>query len=256
MADHEDSNINACFLISIEATNRETLYDCYRDYLVFMSLIRDGVRCCQYKVYGFCWLKNQCLMLIQPEVPAVGDFILRLLKRYHFWLLQKGQTTTEFNLQMLELQQPSWILDGLRFLHQRAVKSRLVEDAMDYHWHSHHAYNGFWSVNWLDTEFILNKFAGNRLAAMSRFRQYMQHPHRLDFKTLLETMDCSAEYITKTSEQKPVKGNRAVAEINSQYHQSMFDRTRISYVTRNNKQHIRITVVDIESSQEESREYG
>ncbi|MFT5451081.1 MAG: hypothetical protein ACI9N9_000562, partial [Enterobacterales bacterium] len=56
-----------CYLISIEASNRDGLFDCYRDYLVFMSLIRDAVRSKQLKVYGFCWLKGQSLMLIQPE---------------------------------------------------------------------------------------------------------------------------------------------------------------------------------------------
>lgn len=243
MATHEDSKED-CFLISIESTSNDGLFDCYRDYLVFMSLVRDGVRSCQYKVHGFCWIKNQCLMLIQPETENVGDFLLKLLKRYHFWLLQKGPKITEFKLQMLELAEESWLLDGLRFIHQSAVKSKIVEDAMDYHWHSHHAYNGFWSVNWLDKDFILNKFAGNRLCAMNLFRQYMQHPHRLDFNALLSKMDCSSRFISQSIEDTSQKNKRAVAEINSQYHQSLLDRTLISFSSRNGAQYILITVLE------------
>jgi len=255
MADQEVST-KGCFLISIEAVNRDALYDCYRDYLVFMSLVRDGVRNCQYRVYGFCWLKNKCLMLIQLEQPEVGNFLLKLLKRYHFWLLQRGPAMTEFKLQMLELQESSWILDCLRFLHQQAVKSQIVDDAMDYHWHSHHVYNGFWTVNWLNTDFILNKFAGNRIAAMSLFRQYMQHPHRLDFKTLIDTLDCSSQYLAKNNQDKLINGHRAVAELNSQYHQSLFDRTQIHYLTKNKKQHIQVSVLDKAPSLEDARDYG
>ena len=255
MADHEDRR-EKCLLISIEATNRNALYDCYRDYLVFMSLVRDGVRSYQYKVYGFCWLQNKCLMLIQPETPSIGNMLLKLLKRYHFWLLQRGPAMTEFKMQMLELQQSSWLLDCLRFIHQHAVKSQVVDDAMDYHWHSHHVYNGFWSVNWLDTDFILNKFAGNRLAAMSRFRQYMQHPHKMDFKTLLDSFDCSKTHMAKANQQDHVSENQVVAEINSQYHQSLIDRTHISFLPKEGNQHIRITVVDKASCQVNALGYG
>ena len=253
MADHEDRTEN-CLLISIETSNRDALYDCYRDYLVFMSLVRDGVRSFHYKVYGFCWLQNQCLMLIKPETPSIGEMLLRLLKRYHFWLLQRGPAMTEFKLQILELQQNSWLLDCLRYLHQRAVKSRIVDDAMDYHWHSHHIYNGFWSVNWLDTDFILNKFAANRLAAMSKFRQYMQHPHKMDFKTLIENFDCSTRYLAKVNLEDRASSKQLVAEINSQYHQSLIDRTTICYLTKNDQQHIRISVCDKMPLQERTLE--
>lgn len=237
MADQEKCN-GSCLLISIEAPNRELLYDCYRDYLVFMSLIRDGVTTFQYKVFGFCWLKDQCLMLIKPEVPAVGDFLLKILKRYHFWLLQRGPEMTEYKLQMIELNQSSWVLDSLRFIHQNAVKRKEVDDAMDYHWHSYHVYNGFWSVNWLETDFILNQFAQTRLAAMSRFRQYMLHPPSLDFSTLLDDLDCSSKYITESIPQK-----REVAEVNSPYHQSMFDSTETCLLTVEGKLHVQVRVL-------------
>ena len=115
MADHEECT-EKCLLISIEASNREALYDCYRDYLVFMSLVRDGVSSFHYKVYGFCWLKDQCLMLIRPETSSVGEMLIKLLKRYHFWLLQRGPAMTEFKLQILELKQSSWLLDCLKVL--------------------------------------------------------------------------------------------------------------------------------------------
>jgi len=219
----------SCLLISIEANNRDALFDCYRDYLVFMSLVRDGVRSTQYRVYGFCWLKNQCLMIIQPENEQIGKYLLRLLKRYHFWLLQRGPSMSEFKLRMLELEQTSWILDSLRFMHQRPVAEKIVEDAMDYHWHSHHVYNGFWSMYWLDTDFILAKFAANRLVAMNRFRQYMLHQHRLDFTKMLNSDDCSDHYINLDIETSDGNTRQAVAEINSHYHRSLLERTRISF---------------------------
>jgi len=243
MPDHKESDGN-CFLISIEAVNRDSLYDCYRDYLVFMSLVRDGVRSCHYNVLGFCWLDEQCLMIIRPVAEELGNTILRLLKRYHFWLLQRGPAMTEFKFQMLEINQGSWLLDGIRFLHQWAVETKTVEDAMDYHWHSHHVYNGFWSLNWLSTDFVLDKFADSRLAAMNRYRLYMQHPHRLDFKNLLESQDSSTTYVSDNSFKQAADCNQAVGEINSQYHQSMLDRTHVNCLTKNDKQHIQIRVID------------
>jgi len=194
--------------------------------------------------------------VIQPEISVVGNSLLRLLKRYHFWLLQKGPNMTEFRLQMLELKQQSWVQDCLRYIHQQAVKSKTVDDAMDYHWHSYHVYNGFWSANWLDTDFIINKYSSNRLAAMNRFRQYMQHPHGLDFDLLLESNDCSVDYMTTPNQQKSTHSKQVVAEINSQYHQSMFDRTRIRYITKNGLQYIRVTVLEQELSDNDRLECG
>ena len=233
MANQED--VSSCLLISIEAFNRDGLFDTYRDYLVFMSLVRDGVRNCQFKIFGFCWIKKQCFLLIQPENKHIGGFILKLLKRYHFWLLQRGPSTTEFKLRILELADSSWTLDCLRFLHQKAVNENVVDDAMDYHWHSHHVYNDFWSINWLDTTYILALFAGNRLVATNRFRQYMLHGHKLDFDRMLDSDDVSKNYIRQDEDsgwaiarEITSPQNTAVAEVNSQYHQSLLERTHIS----------------------------
>ena len=244
MANHEDKEC-CCLLISIRASNRDALFDGYRDYLVFMSLIRDGVLSSQYKVYGFSWIKNQCLLLIQPDTPEIGGSIIRLLKRYHFWLLQNGPTITEFKLQMLELNQPSWILDCLRYLHQHAVIENIVDDAMDYHWHSHHVYNGFWSMNWLDTHYILNQFANNRLIAMNRFRQYMLHGHSMDFKKMLDENDCSTHYIKQTPVDSEAE-KPAIAEINSKYHQSLLERTQLDILIKNAIHYICISVTELD----------
>ena len=239
MANQED--VNSCLLVSIEAINREGLFDTYRDYLVFMSLVRDGVRNCQFKIFGFCWIEKQCFLLIQPENQRIGGFILKLLKRYHFWLLQRGPSATEFKLRILELMNSSWTLDCLRFIHQKAVNENVVDDAMDYHWHSHHVYNGFWSINWLDTSYILEQFAGNRLVAMNRFRQYMLHGYKLDFDRMLDTDDSSKKYIRQVEdsgwaiarESNDLNKNKEVAEINTQYHQSLLERTHISLNQQN-----------------------
>ncbi|MFT5453415.1 MAG: hypothetical protein ACI9N9_002925, partial [Enterobacterales bacterium] len=216
--------------------------DCYRDYLVFMSLIRDAVRSKQLKVYGFCWLKGQSLMLIQPENVTLGKSLLVLLKRYHFWILQRGPRTTEFKLQIAKLTETSAVLDCLRFLHQRAVNEKVVDDAMDYHWHSHHVYSGFWSVNWLSTNYILDKFAVNRLVAMNRFRQYMLHGYRLNFDRLLEIDDCSVDYIAAASKESLSAAEQSVAEVNSHYHQSLMERTQVCISTIDNHHVIRIKV--------------
>jgi hypothetical protein len=248
MPSQEDAS--TCLLISIEAINRDGLFDSYRDYLVFMSLVRDGVRNCQFKIFGFCWIEKQCFLLIQPENTHIGGFILQLLKRYHFWLLQRGPSETEFKLRILELIDDSWTLDCLRFIHQKAVNENIVDDAMDYHWHSHHVYNDFWSINWLETHYILKQFASNRLIAMNRFRQYMMHGHKIDFDRMLDTDDVSKKYIRQIEDNgwaTPHQSNlatktTAVAEINSQYHQSLLERTQISLSNQSSCLLIKINV--------------
>lgn len=243
MANHIDRS--SCLLISISATNRDSLFDCYRDYLVFMSLVRDAVRCCQFNVYGFCWLKNHCLMIIRPENNDLGNQLLHLLKRYHFWLLQRGPALSEFKLQMLKLQETSWLLDCLRYLHQQPVVKNIVDDPMDYHWHSQHVYNGFWSMHWLDTSYILTKFADNHLVAKNLFRQYMQHKSQLDFGKMLSSDDCTNDYINNSGSQNSGR-QQLVSDVNSQYHQSMLDRTRIRLVYDHSILLISIRVADTE----------
>ncbi len=242
-----------CLLVSIRTNNRDSIFDCYRDYLVFMGLIRDGVSCNQYQVYGFCWIKQQCLLLIKPRDQLFGKHLLRLLQRYHFWLLQRGPSMTEFKLQIVDLKNSKWTLDCLRYLHQQVVEQRIAEDAMDYHWHSHHVYNGFWSVNWLDTSYILELFAMSRIVALNRFRQYMMHPYRLDFKNLLNNKDCSSKYIGSTN--KHIAQKQLVAEINSSYHQSLINRTEVKLIKCDHYQLIQINVTPKQQSTETERMY-
>jgi len=233
------NKVHDCLLISVQTKNRDGLFDCYRDYIVFMGLVRDAVNCKQVKVYGFCWTEHHCLMLIQPMQSNLGQHLLRLLKRYHYWLLQRGPAATEFKLRILTMKDNSWTLDALRYLHQQVVYQKVAKDALDYHWHSYHAYHGFWSLNWLNTSYIFEQFSLNRVVAVNQFRQFMLHRHRLEFSQLLKTKDMSYKFLqqTKLPSQQPL-----VAEMNSQYHQSLIERTQIEIRRCESYQQITISV--------------
>ena len=173
-------------LLNIQSQKAKPLFRVYRDYLIFINLIRELAQSHQHKIYAFSWLHNDAWFLCQPHSKKLIKQLFRLLQRYYLWLQHFDNACEAFTVRAIKLADKPDILDALRFVHSRATASGQVQDALDYHWHSYPIYNEFWQLQWLDTRSLLAYFSTNQIIALNEFRKHMQYPCDLDFMALLD----------------------------------------------------------------------
>lgn len=176
---------NPVILLAIRSHQNKPLFRVYRDYLIFINLIRELAQSHQHRLFGFSWLKYDAWLLCQPGSERLIKQLFSLIQRYYLWLQHIDDGCEEFNIQALTLMNKAQSLDALRFIHSRATASGQVKDALDYHWHSYPIYNEFWQLNWLDTKQMLNYFSSNHIIALNEFRKHMQYPCDEDFEAIL-----------------------------------------------------------------------
>ena len=173
-------------LVAIHSLSDKSLFRVYRDYLIFINLVRELVNSHQHSIFGFSWLNNEAWFLLRPADLNLLRQLLSLLKRYYLWLQHQEETTRQFKLRALPIKEQPQALDVLRYIHQRAIQSGQVTDALDYHWHSYPVYQDFWQLNWLNTKELLSYYSINPILAMNAFREHMQQPSEKDYALELE----------------------------------------------------------------------
>ena len=80
---------------------------------------------------------------MQVKLETTGHFFER---RYHAILVDAD----------------SYLMELLRYVHLNPVRARLVRDASQYQWSSHHVYIGVRSEPWVTTGFCLNMFGSDQ----------------------------------------------------------------------------------------------
>ncbi|NNJ72543.1 MAG: hypothetical protein HKP09_05115 [Enterobacterales bacterium] len=204
--------VKPMLLVSILPQESKTLFRVYRDYLVFINLVRELVNSHQHHIHGFSWLGSEAWLLIRPESEQLLAQVVSILKRYFLWLKQHDTGSEEFQLRVMELHTSEQMLDALRYVHKRPTTCGQVADPLDYHWHSYPVYNQFWQLDWLNTQELLGYFSSNRILAMNAFRQHMQRSGEHDYKAIIE-QEPKSSYVDYNLVQ-----NQALAEPEYPYH--------------------------------------
>jgi len=209
-------------MVSIQPIDDYPLFNTYRDYLVFLSLVRELICSNRNKLYGFSWLSHEAVMLFHTPHRNFGLQLLKVMKRYYYWLQQSNHQQQHFRLQALTLKESALCHDALRYIHYRPTATGQVKDALDYHWNSYPIYQDFWQLNWLSCTEILQSYSLNPLQALESFRAYMQQPPLQDFGRQLDNSN-EANNLVQHHEGNPQVGQKmAVGESIQNYQKSHY----------------------------------
>jgi putative transposase len=118
----------------------------------------------------------------------------------------------------------SYLFELVRYLHLNPVRAKLVDDPAQYRWSSHRTYlgNGSLKESWIDTEWILSQFSGNRTEAVRSYKEFVLdgigHGHREDLYAVTEQRylgnEQFVERVTRTIEDdRPTRNGIQIEEI-------------------------------------------
>lgn len=140
----------------------------------------------------------------------------------------------------------SYFLTVLRYIHQNPLKAGLINNIGDYPWSSYNNYlnSGTYETNLLDLDFTLNLFSDNStkaIKAFTDFHKYLKDDHCLDIEDGNRISDLEAADIIKTKFE--LKNAKDLMEFESNQRNECIRELKVKY-NLSNRQIERLTGIN------------
>ena len=151
--------------IMIRGINRQEIFEDDEDREKFIQTVAIYKEKCNFKVYGYCLMNNHIHLLIKDENLAVT--MRKICASYVYWYNWKYKRIgplyqDRFKSEVVE--DDSYLLSVLRYIHQNPVKAGMVENTAEYRWSSYGEYLN--KVNIVDVSLVLG------MMTKDQFRDY------------------------------------------------------------------------------------
>jgi len=158
------------------------------DYARLYLLLQEGTARFTYQVHAFCCMSNHIHLAIQIGDMPLSKIIQNLSFRYTRWInRRKGRIGHLFQgrYKAILVEQESYLLELVRYIHLNPVRARLVKKPGDFQWSGHRAYLGQESLPWLCTDWVLGQFGNRPAIPQRRYQSFvnegLKEGHREEF---------------------------------------------------------------------------
>jgi len=140
-------------------------------------LIQEGVERFGHRVHAFCLMDNHIHLAIQVADIPLSKIMQNLSFRYTRWInirYQRMGHLFQGRYKALLVEEDSYLLELVRYIHLNPVRSGLVARAEDYAWSGHRAYLGEENAPWLTSDSVLAHFGNSVDIARSRYDSFVK----------------------------------------------------------------------------------
>jgi len=163
--------------IIVRGINRQTIFFEYDDYQRYIETIGRFVADGDAIVLGYCLMSNHVHLLIQENNTAISKIMKRIGTSYAYWYNRKYERSGHVfqdRFKSENVEDDSYLLTVIRYIHQNPVKAGIVKQAENYKWSSCRIYYGEkeYPPGLTQTALILGMFAETTSQAIEGFRYY------------------------------------------------------------------------------------
>lgn len=138
-----------------------------------LEIIKDYKEVSGYEIYGYCLMSNHIHLLIKEREEDLGIVFRRIGAKYVYWYNWKYKRRghlfqDRYKSEVVE--DDSYFLTVLRYIHQNPVKAGVEKDIKKYQWSSYKEYLGKKEI--CETKFGLNLFFRDKKRAISLFESF------------------------------------------------------------------------------------
>ena len=156
----------------MRGVNKQQIFECSEDYRRFISILRQQTigepetilnpQPAHCVVYAYCLMGNHVHLLIQEKGETIGETMKRISSSYVYYYNHKygriGHLFQErFKSQPVD--EWSYFVTLLRYIHQNLLKARLVNDIAAYPWSSWSEYQGTETSPMCSTQVVLKRIS-------------------------------------------------------------------------------------------------
>ncbi len=159
--------------IIMRGINRKTIFVEQNDGARFIKTLSKYKDKCGYIIYAYCLMPNHIHLLIKVGNEPLEQVMRRICGSYVYWYNRKYQRIGNLfqdRFRSEAVEDDSYFLTVMRYIHQNPVKAGLVKKADDYRWSSFREYTNKQLL--IDTDFVLKLFAPDRDKAVKSLIQF------------------------------------------------------------------------------------
>jgi len=130
-------------------------------------------------ILGYCLMSNHVHLLIQENSTPISKIMKKIGTSYAYWYNRKYERSGHVfqdRFKSENIEDESYLLTVIRYIHQNPVKAGITSKAEDYTWSSCRVYYGEkeYPPGLTQTSFILGVFAGATNQAIEDFKHFME----------------------------------------------------------------------------------
>ncbi|MEN6347995.1 MAG: transposase [Syntrophomonas sp.] len=161
--------------VMLRGINRQAIFEDDADREKFLETLKSFKVISRYKIYAYCLMENHVHLLIEETEEPIGQSIKRICGSYVYWYNRNHDRIghlfqDRFKSEIIE--DDSYFLTVLRYIHQNPLKAKLVQEIGKYKWSSYYDY--FKNDGIIDSDWALKIFSEDSTQALIRFKRYMK----------------------------------------------------------------------------------
>lgn len=143
--------------IMLRGINQQQIFEDREDFEKFLQILKDCKAVSEYKLFAYCLMGNHIHLLVQEGKEPIEQVMKRLTTRFVYWYNIKYQRIGHLfqdRFKSEPVENDSYFLTVIRYIHQNPVKAGLCKNLSDYKFSS---YNSFFdNSDLVDKDFVLN----------------------------------------------------------------------------------------------------
>jgi len=159
--------------IIMRGINRQVIFCEDEDFHKLLQALQHYKNICGYHLYAYCLMSNHVHLLMKIEHESLAQIMRRVCGKFVYWYNKKYDRSGylfQDRFRSEPVEDDSYLLTVVRYIHQNPLKANLVRKIEDYPWSS---YNGYIRRDSLiDKDFVLNIFDNNSKKALREFIKF------------------------------------------------------------------------------------
>ncbi len=151
-------------------------------------LLQRGVERYGHRIHGFCCMTNHIHLAIQVADKPLSEIMQNLSFRYTRWVNKKQARTGHLfqgRYKAILVDADAYLLELVRYIHLNPVRAGMVDNPVGYAWSGHRAYLGMETLPWVESEWVLARFAKRLKTCRKRYESFVlagiKEGHREEF---------------------------------------------------------------------------
>ena len=154
--------------VMLRGINQQQIFEDSEDFEKFLQILKDCKAISEFKLFAYCLMGNHIHLLIKPEKEPLEQVFKRIGGRFVYWYNIKYQRVGHLfqdRFKSEPVENNSYFLTVIRYIHQNPVKVGLCKNIVDYQYSSYNEYME--SPSLVDTDFLFEMISKNEFVRYS-----------------------------------------------------------------------------------------